>query len=337
MKTGVLAFYSHFQNLNVINIGDYIQSLAQAQFFEKIDFFVPRENIKNFNANEKIVMILNGWFKDYAEDWPPNSCIDPLFTSFHITPKIVQDPFFAKWIEYFKQYTPIGCRDKETMAILQRNGVDAYFSGCLTLTLGEKYKTQTKTNEIYFVDTYIGNFNLIECLKNFICFFKITKLFRIWKTWKKQNYRANFITATTFKMVVKFYLCYSQKFSDEILLNAHYINHDICAGLFKNEQEKLDYAENLIKKYASAKLVVTSKIHCALPCLCLETPVIFVTDETDSFSFGRFDGLLDFFKILRISKSMKCLDYIEPKQNYVPIKNALIKRVKEFIQQKEKQ
>ena len=68
------------------------------------------------------------------------------------------------------------------------------------------------------------------------------------------------------------------------------------------------YAEQLIKKYAASKLVVTSRIHCALPCLGIETPVIFTVghaleEGADASSAGRFGGLIDFFYVARISKT----------------------------------
>ena len=70
----------------------------------------------------------------------------------------------------------------------------------------------------------------------------------------------------------------------------------------------LDYAEELIKKYASADLVITSRIHAGLPCLGLETPVIFVANEevvSENGSFntpGRLGGLLELFRILTLEK-----------------------------------
>lgn len=49
----------------------------------------------------------------------------------------------------------------------------------------------------------------------------------------------------------------------------------------------MEYAKYLIRKYAKAKLVVTSRIHCALPCLGIETPVIFVTSDNLEQGVGR--------------------------------------------------
>ncbi|WP_264821067.1 polysaccharide pyruvyl transferase family protein [Acinetobacter schindleri] len=32
----------------------------------------------------------------------------------------------------------------------------------------------------------------------------------------------------------------------------------------------------MLEKYSTAKLVITSRIHCALPCLAMGTPVIYI-------------------------------------------------------------
>ena len=42
-------------------------------------------------------------------------------------------------------------------------------------------------------------------------------------------------------------------------------------------EARLAMAERLLELYARARLVVTSRLHCALPCLALGTPVLFMT------------------------------------------------------------
>jgi len=336
MKHGVLGYYHYFGAPEDINIGDYIQGLAQAMFLGQIDCFVPRENIKNFESKEKILMILNGWFKDYPLDWPPSSCIEPLFVSFHVRPTIAEQILSRDCVEYFKQHAPIGCRDKNTEKLLKGRGIESYFSGCLTLTLGEKYKTQDKTDKVYFVDALSHRQNflkfLLSIVKNYL------KIIRILKIWKEQDFNQGYSLFKIFWKATDFYEQYSEHFSDEILFNAEYICHTVHPEMFKDEQEKLNYAENLVKKYACAKLIVTSRIHCALPCVGLETPVVFVTDENgDIGAEGRLDGLIDLFDKIAYATKNGLVFKEHKKTDYVPLKNALVKRVKEFIRQKETQ
>ena len=54
-------------------------------------------------------------------------------------------------------------------------------------------------------------------------------------------------------------------------------------------------AKNLLDRYAKAKLVVTSRLHVALPCLGLRTPVIFINKDYDH---ERFPGLYELLNTL---------------------------------------
>jgi hypothetical protein len=55
-------------------------------------------------------------------------------------------------------------------------------------------------------------------------------------------------------------------------------------------------AHDFLLKLSSAKLVVTSRIHTALPCLAMGTPVIFINGGfKNKLDNCRFDGLLEFF------------------------------------------
>src|SRR5215210_5881842 len=103
-------------------------------------------------------MIMNGWFMHNPENWPPSENIVPLFTSIHINPDIGERMLSEKAIEYFKNYVkkygPVGARDKGTERLLKSKGIAAYFSGCLTLTLGKTYKHNPKSENICFVDAH---------------------------------------------------------------------------------------------------------------------------------------------------------------------------------------
>ncbi|RYF99012.1 MAG: hypothetical protein EOO02_17785 [Chitinophagaceae bacterium] len=84
-------------------------------------------------------------------------------------------------------------------------------------------------------------------------------------------------------------------FIDEALLKeAIFVNQEPPAGKY-NDDEKFEMAEELLKKYARAKLVITSRIHCALPCLAMGTPVIFVNGFDSFVDSCRFDGILELF------------------------------------------
>lgn len=71
------------------------------------------------------------------------------------------------------------------------------------------------------------------------------------------------------------------------------MTHDFDKNLTHDERFAL--ADKLLRKYARAKLVVTTRIHCALPCLAVGTPVIFILNKYDN---KRYEGLINFFNVI---------------------------------------
>ena len=152
-------------------------------------------------------------------------------------------------------------------------------------------------------------------------------------------------------MVYKFYKTYSTAFSDDLLFSAKFITHKIKQEGLTNE-DKMAYAKELINKYSKAKLVVTSRIHCGLPCIGIETPVIFVNSDDlkrgKARSGGRFGGLLNLFHCLDLSDnklvaktdtlkrllsvSKITLDTIIDNSNeYLTLKTDLINKCNSFV------
>lgn len=54
------------------NIGDYIQSVAQEQFYSKKGCYVEREELNTFHSNERTNVIMNGWFMWKPQNFPPS-------------------------------------------------------------------------------------------------------------------------------------------------------------------------------------------------------------------------------------------------------------------------
>lgn len=340
---------------NTKNIGDYIQSVAQEQFFDHIDCYVEREHMDSFISDEKVKVVMNAWFMWNPQNFPPSQWIDPLCISMHIVPKIADVMLSDKNIRYLKKYEPIGARDRNTQKILESKGIKSYFSGCLTLTLGLKFKSPIKDNKIYFVDPYYEFGNTKNRFLKYINAVLLVLRYRRKATVISKSFVLETVSRLSFfshkidilAHAASFYATYSKAFSDDVLLNAKYITHVIVQSEFKNDDEKMEYARELIRKYAKAKLVVTSRIHCALPCLGVETPVVFINSEGLSNgekrggSNGRFEGLIDLLNTLTWTKkgvvSAKTNDKINTNnvpsnpQKYVPLRNNLIKMVQSFV------
>jgi hypothetical protein len=155
------------------NLGDEIQSIAASRFLPRIDAIVDRDSGRN-DSIDKLKTIYNGWFDGHYCAFPPPDNIEPLFVSFHINEQNHSDDSaydvltantyvpIASHVSYLKRFEPIGCRDFHTVQMLQRSGVDAYFSGCLTMTLRNKFTT--RTDEILVVDSHIMFRDLYETI-----------------------------------------------------------------------------------------------------------------------------------------------------------------------------
>ena len=237
---------------STLNIGDEIQSLAIKQLIGKVDCYIDREALHNFRSDDKVKLIINGWYMANPNNWPPSADIIPLFISFHISHNANTNKIFLSKenINYFKRYEPIGCRDKQTKELLESNGVKAYFSGCATLTYQNRFKE--RNNKILCVDP----------------------LFNIFP----YSYGKNI-----YKRLIP------ESFHNQI----EYIEHKRYKSNQSNT-ERFNDAEELINKYSQAKVVITSRIHAALPCLALGTPVIFLdVGYSSKNQRDRFNGLID--------------------------------------------
>ncbi len=63
---------------STLNIGDEIQSLAIKQLIDNVDHYIDRERLHEFKNNTPVKLILNGWYMDNPNNWPPSKDIIPL-------------------------------------------------------------------------------------------------------------------------------------------------------------------------------------------------------------------------------------------------------------------
>ena len=70
-----------------------------------------------------------------------------------------------------------------------------------------------------------------------------------------------------------------------------YLTHRFRTNI--SHLERFRIANNYLKKYSRAKLVITTRIHAALPCLSLKTPVILVNKKYDKRRYGGLYQLLN--------------------------------------------
>lgn len=354
-------------NSNPCNVGDYIQSLASSLFFDRIDRYIEREDISNISAKESIHTIMNAWWM-WSKQWPPSSVVNPLYISMHISPAASKWMLNEEGVAYFSKHNPVGCRDLNTLKMFQKKGIESYFSGCMTLTIGKqgKYITDKKSNEVIICDPYYninikslfgkGNCNLISLIITLIKerhFFK-----KIYSSFgykhKMYNVNSKFLKKLGhYFQLAYFYNSYSKLFSPDLIKGANYTSQWIENHNYTHEK-LINKASQLVKRYAKAKMIITSRIHCALPSIGCETPVLFVTSSnlkslTESPVGGRLDGLSNFFNLieyndrneLNISDSVNFdkPDIIDSnfsfqnKKEYISYRDDLIERCRTFVEQ----
>lgn len=273
------------------NIGDDIQTYAAMKFLPHIDYYIDREDLSCFVPEKKeyVSMIMNGWFIHNKLAWPPSPYINPLLISMHFKDLEETDvgDLYLKGLggDILKNNGPVGARDVETVKRLEKNEIDAYFSGCLTLTI-DKFCMVKKKKKICLVD--VSNEVISKVKDNTNC---------------------------------------------EIEVLSHTLNSIDTEK--KSIVERMDSVEKTLKKYQESKLVITTRLHVALPCLALGTPVIVLHKEL--FDEDRLSSYFHMFTNYNDEDFLKMeikqiLD--KPKKNskeFLKIKKELKKRCKVFI------
>lgn len=136
-----------------VNIGDEIQSIAAMRFLPKIEEYIHREQLNKYfpKTDKKTKLIMNAWWLHKPQNFPPTDFIDPLLISMHISVKKREKLLTEEVRKYFLEHGPVGCRDISTYEWLKSEGIPAYFSGCLTLTL-QRNKSIKRENYILCID-----------------------------------------------------------------------------------------------------------------------------------------------------------------------------------------
>jgi len=233
-----------------VNFGDPIQSYAVKLLYREMGIRerdiipVPRYDLANYDGEECICVVNSASnYEELAYDshfMPPSEKIHAIPMSLHI-----HRPMPEEEIAYYRTCGGVGCRDIYTMETLQKLGIDAYLSGCLTLTFPRRTEEQAKkADKIYFIDA-------AQDLKKYI----------------PEKISKNAIGLTNIS-----------RFSNpgnatRMSIEATYEKH-----------EKAEERIRLLRD--TAKLVITSKLHVASPCLAMGIPVILAkTHFGDRFGF----------------------------------------------------
>ena len=305
---------------NSNNLGDYIQKIASKQFLNEDIIEIDRDNLNNYSG-EKIKLILNGWFMEKPKNWPPSDNIIPFFISFHINPSIKSFILNTNGIEYLKKHEPIGCRDLYTKSILEEKGIKAYFSGCLTLALNRKklnFKSDLRKGilVINVIDRILPKFLFLKkpSIKNFF----EDSIQGIKYPYKKIKHIISIRRINNFLK--------NQKKEIKFLSQIMDINK---INIF--DRNKLAYDQ--LYAIAKSELVLTSRIHSALPSVALSVPTIFISDGLDHINQkSRLLGLGKFFTIVKSKELNKIsIDKIMLNNNHKIFVKKMKTKIRNFV------
>ena len=161
-------------------------------------------------------------------------------------------------LEYLRAQEPIGARDTMTLQKLLERNVSSYFSACLTLTWDPNIRLQSPQPR--------------------------TQVLVIDTVAYSRKSLANLVP----EKIMQSYIKYS--------VNLGYVDDQ---GIHSRPtfHHPFQFAYGNLLQIAAARLIITSRIHVALPCAALGDPVIFtlIDEATDSGLRGgggkRVDGL----------------------------------------------
>lgn len=231
------------------NLGDDIQSMAAARLLPRVDGYVARDHLDK--VQEPCIVSMNGYFMGEA-NWPPSPNVVPIFFAFHIAPAWEHVVCSPKGIEYLKRHAPIGCRDRGTVAILEKHGVEAYYSGCVTLTF-DRREQEPQNGQVFVVG---GGSRYVGVVPRAV---------------RKHAIHVN-----------------------QARVQLPHLALDVRKQL----------AKHLLDTYRErASLVITSKIHCAMPCITMGVPVVFLYDKKKRDDY-RVEIIRDFLPINYVGESL---------------------------------
>ena len=112
------------------NLGDDMQAMAARQLLPSYpDYWVDKDALDTFEPGEPTKLIINGFMR--SGKWPRSRNVIPLVIGMHAGDSGVFGNESVHWLSQ----RPVGCRDQWTTEQLRARGVNAYCSGCLTMTL----------------------------------------------------------------------------------------------------------------------------------------------------------------------------------------------------------
>jgi hypothetical protein len=241
------------------NLGDDIQALAALPFLPRIDYFVDRDSIGTFEPSTPMEKV-----KICMNGWFLGSRSWP--------PPRSLDPLFVSFHlgrHHYTEYKRFGGEEfllgRKSIAYLREHEP----IGCrdfTTVQLLEKEKVKA-----YFSGCLTLTLNVAK---------------------REEADREEILLVEPNLDIGTLFASIPQRCKSKTAFVSH---HTQLRG---PPELRMNTALRILERYAVAKLVITSRLHCALPCLAFGTPVLFVPP---SYDVGRLPGLAELFNPVSVN------------------------------------
>ncbi len=272
-----------------INVGDYIQTFAIDWIYKQLG--IEQDRICTIDRNKlyqyqgkKVKLPMQGCFGYIkgAEVFPIPNDIEPVFVGYS---SVTKAHYKKKCIETYFANAPVCCRDEGTWKRMQQRGIEAYLTGCLTITLPER-KKEPEDGKVFLVDAPP----------------------------EVERYMPEHLR----KKVV-------------------YVTHEIQwnqKNADAREQRRIEaLSKKILERYKNeAALVITSRLHCAAPCMAMGIPVILVRNYFDE-RYMWIDKFLPLYTPDRFEE----IDWTPVKVDLTEIKLLLLKMISAILNESDDQ
>lgn len=139
------------------NLGDRVQTIAVERalrqiFGDSLEFENCRRDALAFYEGTPAVCVMQGWYEHHTLGFLPGRNILPVWIGTHFEKRTRAH---LKWLLRFRRFSlsngELGARDFGTLRFCLENGIPAYFSRCLTLTLPRRSRSPER-EKIFCVD-----------------------------------------------------------------------------------------------------------------------------------------------------------------------------------------
>lgn len=233
------------------NLGDDLQALAARALLPRVDTVLDGsrlDQIDGVDGDARIVALLSGNVYRRADHWPPDPRLAPVCVGLHFSAEnawgVPLTRLDGAGLQFLREWSPIGCRDESTLALMQQLSLPCDLTGCLTLTLPRP--------EVEPAAPYICCVDAPE---------EIVRLLKPMAAAEGIEVRA--------------------------------MTHQ-RRGEPGSYERRMEAAQMIVDAYAGAKFVITRRLHCAMACLAVGTPVLLIYNEyyEDITRFAPMDGMV---------------------------------------------